>query len=167
VNLLKGVFDIIAGLAGIAGLIFSISASMRAGRAEKAAEAARRAVRRGNASEDLRQLATKAKELLNSLQNNQFESARLRGGDLILEITQASRRWQGFLPDDSQGQIREAGNKVGQVTRALGPAGQAIGPEDALKLVNTCHQILTRLAAESGNIQYSVEEGERKDASAN
>jgi hypothetical protein len=149
--------NLIGVAASILGLIFSILAWLRAKDAKKAAEEARKAVRQGNAAEDLQRLATKARELLHFVENDQFNAARIRSGDLILDITHAQHRWKVFLPEENRAQLAEAGKKAGLVTRALAIVEEEIEPENRTKLVNACREVVSRLAAESGNIQSEVD----------
>jgi hypothetical protein len=135
--------NLIGVAASILGLIFSILAWLRAKDAKKAAEEARKAVRQGNAAEDLQRLATKARELLHFVENDQFNAARIR--------------WKVFLPEENRAQLAEAGKKAGLVTRALAIVEEEIEPENRTKLVNACREVVSRLAAESGNIQSEVD----------
>ncbi len=150
-------WNIVGTLASIGGLWFSILAWLRAKDAKAAAEGARRAVRQGNAAEDLRHLATKARDLLHFVENDQLNAARIRSGDLILDITLAQHRWKAFLPEENRTQLAEAGKKAGMVTRALAAVDEAVEAETRAKLVNACRELVSRLAAESGKIQSNVD----------
>lgn len=154
---LSPVEGLVGTLASVGGLIFSALAWSRARSAQKAAEEARKAVRQGNAAEDLQRLATKARELLHFIENDQFSAARIRSGDLILDIATARHRWKVFFLSDQSENLAEAARKTGLVTRALSTVEEEIGPGDRNKLVNACREVVSRLAAESGNIQSDID----------
>ena len=137
--------------------MFSLLAWLRANDAKRAAEGARKSVRQGNAAEDLKHLATKARELLHFVENDQFSAARVRSGDLILDVTTARHRWKAFFLSELNDNLAEAARKAGLVTRALSNIDQEIGPENRMKLVNACREVVSRLAAESGNIQSDID----------
>lgn len=156
---MNSIWNAIGTLATIAGLIFSVLAWLRAKDAKKAADDAQKAVRQGNAAEDLQRLAMEARELLHFVENDQFNAARIRSGDLILHITHARHRWKVFLLEENRNQLAEAGKKAGLVTRALSVVDEEIEPHNRTKLVNACRELVSRLAAECGNIQSDIDGG--------
>jgi len=141
------------------GLFFSLFAWLRAKAAAQAAREAREAVRRGNAGEDLRDLTEKAKELLGSAQNEQFEAALVRSRDLLAGIGEARQRWEAFLGGESSQQIQKAASEIGRISRALSLGRQAIPPEAREKLLKSCHEAVRLLAEESGKMLKRLEGG--------
>lgn len=144
----------------IAGLWYSVKAWRGAIAAEEAAKGAREAVRRGNAAEELRLLASLSSELLASVQNEQVEAAILRGRDLVFGINQARMRWRTcFASVEAEQSLEEIGNEVEKISKALSIRKGDITPAEREKLLNFCHKALRILSGEAGRMAGQVEGG--------
>jgi hypothetical protein len=139
-------------LASLVGLVISYLAWQRAKGAEEAANRARDAVRSGNAVEELQRLATKSKEMLIHVQAQQYTEARSKGADVLVEVSQAITRWNIYLSAEEKENLEKARGKVRTVSRALSEIHHDIGAEVHGKLVDSCHDIATRLAESTGSI---------------
>jgi len=152
----------IAGIAGLfvstAGLWFSVKAWRRAAAAEQAAKDAREAVRRGNAAEELKLLASLASELLACVQNQQVEAAALRGRDLVSGIHQARVRWSSYFPSpEVESRLEEIGRDVEKVSSTLTIRKGEITPTDRDRLLKFCHKTLRILSEEAGRMASHME----------
>lgn len=156
---MNSIGGMIGSAASLLGLFFSFFAWRRARDAKDAANQARNAVRQTTAGEEIQRLAMKARDLLHFIENDQLSAARIRSGDLILDITQAQHRWKMFLPSENRDRLQEAARKAGSVTRALAIVGERVEAENRTKLVDACREIVSRLAVESGNIQSDISGG--------
>jgi hypothetical protein len=151
----------IAGIAGLfvstAGLWFSVKAWRRASAAEQAAKDAREAVRRGNAAEELKLLASLAGELLACVQNEQVEAAALRGRDLVSGISQVRMRWRTYFPEpEVEQRLGEIGRGVEKISSTLVRKGE-ITPAERDKLLKFCNKALRILGEEAGRMASHVE----------
>ena len=154
----------IASIAGLfitlAGLWYSVKAWRQAKAAEMAAHGAREAVRRGNAAEELRLLASLASELLASVQNEQVEAAALRGRDLVSGINQARMRWRDYFPSPEVEQsLEEIGKEVEKISKALTIRKGEVNPTERERLLSFCHKALRILSGEAGRMAGHVESG--------
>jgi len=154
----------IPGIAGlfisIAGLWYSVKAWRGAIAAERAAEGAREAVRRGNAAEELKLLASLASELLASVQNEQVESAAMRGRDLVSGISQARLRWRSYFPSpEVEQRLEQIGNEVEKISNALSIRKGQITSSERERLLKFCHNALRILSGEAGRMASHIDGG--------
>lgn len=148
----------VAGLAvGIVGLIYSVLAFLEARKAKKTAEAARQAVRELGASEKFHSRSSRARELLNRIELDDFPVAVFLARDLRFEIDVAITRWE-FLDSDTKARFREASRVAMQVAEFTRNKGQ-LDSKDKVKVLRKCDLILSVLGAESGKMQGGLEGG--------
>jgi hypothetical protein len=151
----------IAGIAGLfvstAGLWFSVKAWRRAAAAEQAAKDAREAVRRGNAAEELKLLASLASEHLACVQNEQVQAAALRGRDLVSGINQARMRWRTYFPTpEVEQRLEEIGKDVERISNTLIRRGE-VTPTERDRLLKFCHKTFGILGGEAGRMASHME----------
>jgi hypothetical protein len=149
--------SVVGLIVGIAGLIYSILAFLEAGKAKKTAEGARQAVRALGASEKLHALSSRARELLNRIELDDFPVAAFLARDLRFEIDVAITRWE-FLDSDTKSRFREASRVAMQIAEFTSSKGQLETKEKA-KVLRKCDLILSVLGTESGRIQGGLESG--------
>lgn len=148
----------VVGLAvGIVGLIYSVLAFLEASKAKKTAEGARQAVRELGASEKMSALSSRARELLNRIELDDFPVAAFLARDLRLEIDVAITRWE-FLDTDTKARFREASQVAMQVAEFTRKKGQ-LDSKDKVKVLRRCDLILSILGSESGKMQGGLEGG--------
>src|ERR1700736_3815443 len=121
---------------GIAGLIYSILAFLEARKAKRTAEGARQAVRELGASEKLYALSSRARELLNRIELDDFPVAVFLARDLRFEIDVAITRWE-FLDSDTKSRFREASRVAMQIAEFTSSKGQLETKEKA-KVLRKC-----------------------------
>lgn len=142
---------------GLAGLVYSVLAFLEAAKAKRSAEAARQAVRELVASEKLYALASRARELLNRVELDDFRVAAFLAKDLRFEIDVAVTRWE-FLDSNAKTRFREASRMAMQVVEFTRTKPE-LDPREKVKVLKKCDFILSVLGAESGKIQGSLESG--------
>ncbi len=148
-----------ASVASLIGVFFSFFAWRRARGAEAAAKEAREAVRQGNAAEAFQGLSVKAKDMLASLQGDNFQAASQRGRDLISEISQAKQRWEYLLEPASQARLDQTCRQVGRLSLALSRREADITPKAKERALKFCHEVTATLAEETGKILLLVDRG--------
>lgn len=148
----------VVGLAvGIVGLIYSVLAFLEASKAKKTAEGARQAVRELGASEKMSALSSRARELLNRIELDDFPVAAFLARDPRFEIDVAITRWE-FLDTDTKARFREASQVAMQVAEFTRKKGQ-LDSKDKVKVLRRCDLILSILGSESGKMQGGLEGG--------
>jgi len=138
-------------------LAYSVLAFVEATRAKESAEEARKAVRELVASEKFHVLNSRARELANRLELDDFSVAVFLARDLRFEIDVAIARWE-FLDDDTKSRFRQASRTAMQIAEFARSKGQLDSREKA-KVLKKCDLTLSVLSAESGKIQSDLESG--------
>jgi hypothetical protein len=142
----------------IAGLWYSVKAWHGAIAAEKAANEARDAVLRNTAADELQHLAGLAKELLACVQDEQFQSAALRGRDLVAGIHHASLRWRAQFPSgEVEQRLEKIGTEVEKISKALSSRKGQITAAERERVLSFCHNALRILSGEAGRMASHVE----------
>ena|SRR5258708_6760778 len=159
----RSIFDFIAGLGSLLGLLFSYLAWQKAKLAVEAAREARKAVRKGNAREDLSDLSEKAKFLLQFTQQDQRGEALVTSASLLSSMRHASVRWAKFLGAEGPTRLKSGAKKVEKISVALSLGGAALTVDEREMVLEYCHDVVAMLGEESGKLMELIE-GEDSDA---
>jgi hypothetical protein len=147
--------SIVGALLGAVGLLFSILAFWAANRAKQSAEAARRDVRTLVAADKFQRLSSSVKELCSHIEHGNLAVASYLVRDLLLEINNAAARWE-FLDLATKAHLQKASRLTRQVGEFI-RSKDNLPPEDRVKALKRCDQILGILSGESGKMQSGLE----------
>lgn len=127
--MLVKIFDwasIVGAAASIIGVWVGVCALRAANRAERAAKAAGQAAReateaarRGHAAEELSNLSSIAKEIVEFVEAEQWGQASVRAGDLLFEVTHCVERWERFFSTGGKKKFRDLRTKLSVLKHLL------------------------------------------------
>ena len=156
--------NLISTIASIMGLAVSIWTLLVATGARKAANEARQEIRKGNAAEEFKDLATLAAEFLSHVEANEVSAALVRARDLMSGMYLASRRWTQFLSVESRNNFEVAYGQVSVISRSLSASGAPDTPQQKDKLLRFCHGVVGSISKEAGLVLSQLERSEEPDA---
>jgi hypothetical protein len=159
-GLSQSMFNLIASIASIAGLGISIWTLIVATGARRAANEAREAVRKGNATEEFKNLTRIADEFLTHVEADQVPAALVRARDLMSAMSLASSRYGRFLTVDGRNTFEEAYGQISIISRSLSANGAPSSPQQKDKLLKICHGVIKDMSNETGTLFSHLEEPE-------